>query len=68
MSNNTNETLIRWFRLKDDLPMLIGSAAELKKLNTISKSLESGSCSFLWIYMVCNILFSFALGMLWGTF
>ena len=66
--NNSQEKELKWFRLRDNLPMLIGNATELKKLTGISKTLEQGSCTFLWIYMICNILFSFALGMLWGTF
>ena len=37
-------------------------------LKAISNTLGQGSKTFFWIYLICNILFGFALGMLWGTF
>ena len=48
--------------------MLISSAAELKKLNTISDTFENSTKSMFYTYLVINFLFSFAMGMLWGTF
>ncbi len=48
--------------------MLISSAAELKKLNTISDTFENSTKSMFYAYLVINFLFSFAMGMLWGTF
>lgn len=48
--------------------MMIASAEELAKLTSIANGLGSGSRTFFWIYLVLNVFFSFALGMLWGTF
>ena len=48
--------------------MLLSSAAELKKLNKISNTFENSTKSIFYTYLIINLLFSFAMGMLWGTF
>jgi hypothetical protein len=48
--------------------MLVSSADELKKLNKISDTLGNSARSMFYAYLVINFLFSFAMGMLWGTF
>ena len=48
--------------------MLIKNAADLKKLDSIADSIGQTSKMFLYIYLIINILFGFALGMLWGAF
>ena len=48
--------------------MLIGSKKELDLLNRISDSIGNSATIIFWVYLVVNILFGFALGMLWGTF
>ena len=48
--------------------MLVSSADELKKLNKISDTLGNSARSMFCAYLVINFLFSFAMGMLWGTF
>jgi hypothetical protein len=48
--------------------MLISSAAELKKLNRIADAFGNSTKSMFYAYLVINVLFSFAMGMLWGTF
>jgi hypothetical protein len=48
--------------------MLIGSAEELARLMGISDTIGGTSKWIFYIFVVCNVLFSFALGQLWGTF
>jgi hypothetical protein len=40
INNKSQEMELKWFRLRDNLPMLIASATELKKLTGISNTLE----------------------------
>ena len=68
VDKTTDQKVRRNFRLAAPLPMLISSAAELKKLNTISDTFENSTKSMFYAYLVINFLFSFAMGMLWGTF
>ena len=68
VDKTTDQKVMRNFRLSAALPMLISSAAEFKKLNKISDTFENSSKSMFYAYLIINLLFSFAMGMLWGTF
>lgn len=37
-------------------------------LNTVSDTIGNSASVIFWVYLVVNVLFGFALGMLWGTF
>lgn len=56
------------FKMVKDIPMQIASAEELQQLSSIADGIGNGSKTFFWVYVALNIFFSFALGMLWGTF
>lgn len=66
--NNTKTEAIVFYPLQAALPMLIGSQTELDKLTKISDSIGNTASVIFWVYLVVNVLFGFALGMLWGTF
>ena len=50
------------------MPLLIESAEQLKLLNGISDAMGDTTKYIFYIYLACNIVFSFAFGLLWGTF
>lgn len=68
VDKTTDLKVRRNFRLSAPLPMLVSSAAELKKLNAISNTFENSAKSLFYAYLLINLLFSFAMGMLRGTF
>jgi hypothetical protein len=51
-----------------DLPQQVKSAEELKTLNEMAGGLGGATKYMFWIYLGVNVLFSFALGMLWASF
>lgn len=54
--------------LYGDLPLQVKSAEELKSLNKMADGLGGATKYMFWIYLAVNVLFSFALGMLWASF
>jgi hypothetical protein len=65
---NSGATIMKKFYLSGSLPMLISSAQELQKLTSISNTFGDSSRAMFYAYLAINLLFSFAMGMLWGTF
>lgn len=51
-----------------DLPLQVKSAEELNTLTKMADSLGGATKYMFWIYLGVNVLFSFALGMLWASF
>lgn len=65
---NPNTNKLIYDKFSDDLPMLIESAEQLATLNAVADAIGGTSKWMFYIFVVCNVLFSFALGQLWGTF
>jgi len=47
---------------------MIKSEAEAKKLKAAGAAISGGATMLFWVLIVLSLVFSFALGMLWGAF
>jgi len=63
-----NTDKLTFDKVSGDIPMLLKTAEELESLKAVAGAINNTSRSLFYIFLVCNILFSFALGQLWGTF
>ena len=63
-----HDNTIKYEMLDADFPMLVADAEELVQLQQVAEAIGGTSRWLFYVFIVCNLLFSFALGQLWGTF